>query len=231
MKKLYIFILLFIFISANFQANAQKRGGAILSAKYDSIKVIGLQSDFELISHNLIYNNTPLTTTYVWVVKSVDMPTIWTMGICDKNNCYFGADSQEFTLNGLDSSLFDIHFYPENHAGTGCVKVYVYPKGDYSEGIYLTGCCEAGTSSIFSKSSLDFNMYPSPVRNNLNIQFSRKGTHVVEVYNILGRRLIRKEVHNADRMRISFESLQNGMYVVLYRNEKGKVITKTISKE
>ena len=225
MKKFYVFILIFLLFASVDNAFAQK-----LSSKYDTSNVKGLPSTFELVSYNWIYNNTATTTTYIWVVKAIDIPATWSIGICDKNNCYFNADSQEFELTRMDSGSFDIHFYPDNNAGTGCVEVYVYPKGSYNEGITIAGCCN-GTTGIKQNVSLSFNMYPSPVRDILNIQFSKKGSHSIEIYNILGRRLLTKDVQNADRMRVSFESLQNGMYVVMYRNEKGKVITKTISKE
>jgi hypothetical protein len=226
MKRFYAFSLTFFLI-----ISAGNLFGQTLSAKYDTSTATGLPSEVELISHNSVTNTGSSAQDYYWVVKDVSTPTAWNIGICDKNDCYFGTDSQEFSLDPMEEGSFDIHFFLNNTAGQGCVTLYVYPKGSYNDGITIVGCAKAGTNSLKDKITLNFNMYPSPVRDVLTLQFGYKGKHKIEVYNILGRKLITKEMENTDRMRVSFERLQNGMYVVMYTNERGKVITKTISKE
>ncbi|HPD64579.1 MAG TPA: T9SS type A sorting domain-containing protein [Bacteroidia bacterium] len=231
MKKFYIILTLAFIISIS--AHAQKRNVGKINAKYDSMTVTGYPSDFEIITHNKVYNTSGYSQTYRWVVVSSNIPSSWTFAICDVNNCYANTDSQEFTLAAGDSGLFQVHFYPGGNTGTGTVVVYIYPVGEYSNGISLYSKGTIVPNSINNNSSvrIDFSMYPNPVKDYLDIRFTRKGNHSIEIYNILGRRILKKDIYNSDRMRISFENLQNGMYVVMYRAENGKVITKTISKE
>ena len=232
MKKLYPILILLILTVAAFSGQAQKRNPGKLGVLHDTIKVSGSHTEFEIVTHNMIYNTSTSSQTYKWVIlKDKELPANWDYAVCDINNCYSGVDSQTFTLSAGDSGSFEVHFYPGSTIGTGKLNIFIYPVGYYSDGITVYHQCNASTSGIGGMARFDFSMYPNPVRDILTIQFSKKGIHEIEVYNILGRRLMTKEVQNADRMRLSFANLQNGMYVIMYRTENGKVITKTISKE
>jgi len=232
MTRLTTILLFIVFLTGAFSGFAQKRNISKIAVKHDTIKLSGYTNDAELIAINKVYNTTNNTVNYRWVVVSANLNPAWNYAICDVNNCYSNTDSQEFSLNGKDSGLFDINFYPNNTAGTGNVLIYIYPIGEYTNGIYFYAKATVSTSGGISNNiKIDFNMFPNPVKDYLEIRFTKKGTHAIEVYNILGRRIASKEVYNTDRMRLSFENLQNGMYVIMYRTENGKVITKTISKE
>lgn len=229
MARFYLFIT--ILLCLNLSTYAQKRNVGKIIAKYDSMTVTGSPSDFEVITHNKVYNTSNNNQTYRWVVMSVNIPSNWGFAICDVNNCYSNIDSQEFSLGPNDSGIFQVHFYPGGNTGTGNVIVYVYPLGEYQNGIMMYSKCVINPNSINYSPKLDFSMYPNPVKDYLDIRFTKKGNHSIEIYNILGRRVLRKDIYNSDRTRISFENLQNGMYVIMYRAENGKVITKSISKE
>jgi hypothetical protein len=202
-----------------------------MAVKYDTVTSSGASTEFEIVAYNKLYNVSPFTETFRWVAVKKTLPSNWDWALCDLE-CHFGVDSFDITLASGDSVELDVHFYPGNTAGNGSIGLLVYPtSGTYSDGIKVFSQVKAISSAPATITKVDFSFYPNPVHENLEIRFSHKGNHTIEVYNILGTRLIRKEISNADRMRVSFENLQNGMYVIMYKNENGKVITKTISKD
>jgi len=231
MNKYYTLLIIVLLLMCGYNLTAQKRGLSKVTLKHDTINLSGNTNHYELIAVNKVYNTSPNTQTFRWVIVSANMNTSWDFAICDVNNCYSNTDSQEFTLNANDSGLFDVNIYPNSTVGQGTVLVYIYPLGEYSGGTYFFVKANITSVSIPTTTKIDFSMYPNPVKDFLDIRFTIKGNHSIEVYNILGRRILKKDVYNTDRMRLSFENLQNGMYVVMYRSENGKVITKSISKE
>ena len=226
MRKIY-YIVLTIFVSlATLSASAQD-----IAVKKDSIGKTGSASEAEIVTHNIIYNNTNQTQTIHWV-RTESVPNSWMSQICDMNQCYTpDVDSQHFDLAPNDSGILDVHFLPNNAEGKGKVTLYVYMEGKYNQGITSVNYVDAWPAGMNSRPKPDFFMYPSPVRNYLTVKFPKKGKHTIEVYNILGRRLIKRQIDNTDMMKISFTRLQSGMYVIMYKDEDGNVITKTISKD
>jgi len=226
------FILLLIFsLFVNQSLFAQKRNSDKVNLKYDSLTVKGNATDFEIVTHNTVYNPTANSMTYRWVVVSKSLATGWSFAFCDPSQC-IEADSSEFTLAAGDSGTFETHFYPNGKSGNGSLSILVFPVSTpYKDTKLAYSKCvvEPGSASVPVK--LDFSMYPNPARDYLDIRFTKKGNHTIEVYNVLGTRLIKKDAFNTDRIRISLEEFQNGMYVILYRSDNGKVITKTVSKE
>ena len=226
MRKLYAIITAIILLSTVGNSFAQ------VTARHTSLTQQGTSDEFEVITHNYVYNNYSERKEFRWtIIDKSNLVNGWDLAVCDKNSCYQGVDSQTFFMDAKDSGLLDIHFYPDGIIGMGCAKVYVYPIDDYNAGIELSSCADVRSVSIIDNQPISFNMYPSPVRSNLNIRFNKKGHHKIEVYNILGRKITEAEVQNDDMMRISFLNYPNGMYVIRYRMDNGKLITKTISKE
>ncbi len=229
MNKRYKFIyLLFSFLLLSSFGFAQKD----ITSNTDSVYISGSASDFEIVAHITVYNNSTSKMTMGWEKKDF-LPADWSTEICDINQCYgSNTTTAYFDINAGDSVSMEAHFKPNNSKGAGKVVIHMFDKnGNYNDGIDITYFADAFPASVSSKSNIDFRMYPSPVRDYLTINFSKKGTHEVEVYNILGRRMLKKKVDNSNSMMISFTKLQSGMYIILYRASNGGVITKTISKD
>ena len=120
---------------------------------------------------------------------------------------------------------------PNNIVGSGVVRIAVYPSGGtVNDGIIITYIISVGVS-IKNATAPNFTMYPNPVKDYLNINFTKKGLQHIEVYNILGNKVLVKDVANTDFVRIPFTNFQRGRYIVIYRSENGKIITKSITKE
>ncbi len=228
MKKIYTYISLISLFLLPSLLNAQD-----FSVKKEKLSTSGAASKSKIATQNVVYNNTSKPITLIWK-KNENIPIEWSIEICDNTQCYGSdTDSAEFTLDANDSGTITVDFIPNGKAASGTVDVYIYKKGgNYNNGIKTVNTLETWTDAIDKlKNTAKFSMYPSPVRNYLTIKFDKKGKHEIEIYNILGRRVMHREVNNANYMKISFASLKNGMYIVMHRDENNNVITKTISRE
>jgi hypothetical protein len=169
-----------------------------------------------------------------WEVIEFNAPSAWIMGFCDKTSCYTLNESttQTFWIKSGASGLMDLQVSPISTPGTGKVRIAIYPVGGtINDGIVLTHLITVNPVSVNRNQNVNFSMFPNPVKDYLNISFSRKGDQHIEIYNILGNKVLVKDIENADFARISFTNFQRGRYIVMYRSENGKVITKSISKE
>ena len=230
--KFYILVTLVLILAFSTSLMAQRRGADKLTLKHDTLTVKGKASEFEILTYNMIYNPTSSSMTYRWVITNNSLPAGWSFALCDNAGCLDDIDSNEFTIAAGDSGVFEVHFYPGNIVGTGSLTFIIFPASTpYRDSKITHSICTAETSGGGSFAKVDFSMYPNPTRDYLNIRFNKRGNHSIEIYNVLGTRVMKRDASNTDKMRISLENLQSGMYVVLYRTDNGKVITKTISKE
>lgn len=228
MKRICILAFLTLFISLQIKVKAQD-----ISVKNDTMfgSIVAVDSS-KITLNNIVTNNTANTVTLVWE-RTEDIPVGWTTAVCDNNLCYsFEVDNEVYSPidSGLSGDLI-VYFYPNDIVGSGKVTIQLYPQGgNPQDGISVLFFGEAWSVGTKENDLAKFSMYPNPVTNYLNIQFSYKGKHYVEVYNILGRKILKKEVQNDNIMRIPFSNLQRGMYIVMYKAQNGKIITKSISK-
>ena len=85
------------------------------------------------------------------------------------------------------------------------------------------GCATLGTSEF---NSVEFDMYPNPVKNTLNIK-SQEAISNVAVYDLLGKVVISSnKVNNF----LDVSALSNGVYIIKLTSDKG-VVTKKFVKE
>ena len=94
---------------------------------------------------------------------------------------------------------------------------YADPDG-YQMVFFVAGDCDALGVSDFG--TVDFDFYPNPVRDVLNIQ-SQMALKSVEVFNIIGQKVIRSE--NVNHAQIDVSKLNSGTYVVRATFEDGQV--------
>ncbi len=199
--------------------------------------ITGSPDSFETIGHAFITNKSSDSVSLRWVREEIDFPDNWRSGVCDKNQCY---PSHIFTnigmigniptnnpilLNSGDTSIIDVHLYPEQNRGTGKVRVCITEVSDPDN---ILGCInydfKLGVSSTkdFSKNALK--VYPNPTFDFFNLQ-NAEGVGFVKVYNTLGRLV---KVFDA-----SFEKnfyvgdLPSGMYLINMQSKNGKNIKTT----
>ena len=230
MKRIrVIFISILFFLCSNIFANPM--GG--ITSKKDSVFIWGSVNQSLITAENEIYNTPSAAVEYKWEVIQNTLPLNWDLGICFGGSCYALPliDYPTFTMSAGATSKITFDISPNGNVGTGVFKVRIYPKsGIPSDGIILTFYADL-TVGIKKSSSVEFSMYPNPVIDYLSINFGQKGKHHVEIYSILGKKVLTKEVDDVDFMKVSFAGFQQGRYIVMYRNEDGRVITRTISKE
>ena len=224
MKKLLLPALLFVAISS---VNAQDFL-IFPEVSHNS----GPSSEFELISNVYVKNNTDLDTVFVWQRTQHDFPAEWTSSICDEMTCYdWRLDTYTFRLGPGDSSKLDVHFYPANTKGEGSVTLKVYMEGDSSN--YVSGTYYLSTWGLSANGSQlisnDISFYPNPVKDQLNIELNAPKPVTIEVYNILGKKVM-DHVHEGKTSVMNVENLLSGVYFIRYTDTNGKVISKTFKK-
>lgn len=225
MKKLYVLAVGILFCTTFNSVNAQD-----YTVQNDSMVGSG-PSNTTITLYNFVNNNLSSSIRLAWV-RTQDLPTGWASAVCDNEQCYTEeVDSAEYSIPANEPGDLIVYFYPNDITGTGSVSVQVYTAGgNPQDGITVVFTANAWSVGMKEHSIEGFSMYPNPVNNYLNILFTKKAKHHIEVYNILGRKIITQKVQYDDHLVVPFSNLQRGLYVVVYKTESGKIITKSISK-
>ena len=71
--------------------------------------------------------------------------------------------------------------------------------------------------------------YPNPVKDFMTVRFPRKGNFTVTIYNIIGDKVMTRNIMDDNEMHLDVSGLQNGLYFISYEYD-GKVLTKRFSK-
>lgn len=231
--KHFITILIIFFTGTGLFATGF--GNANFRLTEDTVYMPGFSNQTNLTNLNFLTNTSTSSIDVKWELLENTTPSSWDLGFCDKMNCYaFDGTSHTYALPAGDSSRMDLTLNPNNTIGTGVVRIAVYPaSGTIADGIIITHIVTITKFNSISNTTttVNFQIYPNPIKDCLNINFSKKGTQHVEIYNILGNKILVKDVANSDFLRIPFSSYQRGRYIIMYRSENGKVITKSVSKE
>jgi len=123
--------------------------------------------------------------------------------------------------NMTASSYFDT--YPSNNNANYSGTWNVYPFFE-SGNIVISG--ENGFTLVRDNSSLgnsdadleNFNLYPNPAKNKLNINSKNEPLKQIEVFNVLGQRIINLNFSSSLSENIDISSLNTGMYLVKINN-------------
>ena len=105
--------------------------------------------------------------------------------------------------------------------------VAVYPEcqsepaltADGDDTIHLTNL------SVKEQSFLNAKLYPNPTNGQLTVEM--EGLTEVEVYNLVGQSLLRKDASEGSAI-IDMSSLQNGVYMVKVSAQAGSVMQKVV---
>ncbi|WP_417238411.1 endonuclease [Bizionia sp.] len=74
----------------------------------------------------------------------------------------------------------------------------------------------------------NINMYPNPVKNSLNINLNYPNQTQIDIYNVLGKKVISKVIYKSDI--INTEQLSSGMYIVWIKQNETSISKKLIKK-
>jgi len=114
----------------------------------------------------------------------------------------------------------DIYFdtYPQNNNANYDGSWNVYPFFE-SQNIVITGTNgftlvrESGLNNTDFKTN-DFNLIPNPAKNNLRVQSNNSPISKIEIFNVLGQRVINTDSDNLLSKNIDISSLNVGIYLV-----------------
>lgn len=126
------------------------------------------------------------------------------------------GDSTAIVMNCADQS----HVY--DSAGTYTVTLTIAsPYG--CEEIHTQTVTVSGTTAINNlTNSLDFQAYPNPMRDHLNINWSENAAETgIELFNLQGMKVMETSVFNTQEAQLSVQDLAAGMYILrVNQNEK-----------
>ena len=71
------------------------------------------------------------------------------------------------------------------------------------------------------------NVYPNPIRNDLNIEFTDKSSRTIKVYDLLGNVLIEKILNSKNEI-IDMSMLEDGIYIINIKTGESIVSYKMI---
>ena len=220
-------LLLAFFIGVFSGAFAQE-----FTLRYINSSASGPASTFELVTKAVLLNNSN-DTVFTWVRVKEAFPNNWQSAICDAVQCWdVGIDSNRFVLKKGDSSNIDLHFYPFNTAGSGSSDVIVYPNNNRAAAktlMFTASTWGTSTRDISNRPITDVEVFPIPASKNLTLRFADYQQTTVIVYDVLGKEVLRKEI-NGKEASIDISALENGIFVLRYKNVNGSYVSKKFRK-
>ncbi|MBL4655879.1 MAG: T9SS type A sorting domain-containing protein, partial [Bacteroidia bacterium] len=158
----------------------------------------------------------------------------WEVAICDKNNCYLSSVTEkEFTLSGSEPGkegeigILNAHFYPDGVIGVGFLDLKLVNTADTTDAVTITYKAQAYPTGIGNSKlvSYNFEVYPSPASEYINISFDDNELSEVEIYNILGKKL--STIKISKKAIYNITDLPKGLYFIKVKDSNGVVHTKS----
>lgn len=225
-------IFLLLFSAAGIHAQA-----IVLSATDTVCKTAALDNP-DVVAHTFVQNVTRNQMNLKWTLTNFnDQPGGWETAVCDNNQCYppfvltnivdGGNPDIPVELGVGDSTVIDMHVYPDGNAGTGHTQVCISTKEDPDN---ILGCMTYKftvgdpTSSVETSRVGALEVFPNPTTEYFGL--TNNGTiKEIQVYNMLGRK---QRVFEAGLGRKYYVGdMPAGMYLVAFLDKDGKIAKTT----
>ncbi|MFY7964848.1 MAG: T9SS type A sorting domain-containing protein [Chitinophagaceae bacterium] len=72
-------------------------------------------------------------------------------------------------------------------------------------------------------------LYPNPTKTNITV--TGKGIRQIEIFDVMGKKVMAKELNNTDKVNIDIATLNKGLFLVRVIELNGKVNTQKLIKE
>jgi len=233
-KRLLFYLLTLFFVVGTLPAAAQLLTGA----PDVNIEAGDFLTEFEIIAHSTVHNNTGADLEVRWARVKSDIPEGWNSQVCDPISCwapFIDANPEPLTIPKDGSMLLDVHFQPAEIEGSGFAEVIVWAVIDSANiNITMTYSVDAFTVGIEDDPLGQIKVYPNPVRDNLTIEVGTDtDVRYVEVYNLIGRKMAHYAVpYNVGKYRINASALPEGLYFVKMLNKNyEKLTTRSFAKD
>ncbi len=157
-----------------------------------------------------------------------NVPNGWQTSNCLGANCLpIGVKTGTFTLPVLSPDNYVIgHFYPNNVAGSGSMKIKIYEVFNPSASIILTYYGVAGTvSGVQELKATDVQAFPNPASDFLTIMLPNDGgaSLKIELLDALGR-VVKSEITTQSTTQLDISNLSKGVYFVATGAVRKKII-------
>ena len=233
MKKILLSILPLLVVS--FIANAQLTYTISTDTAY-----LSLADD--AVPHKAKFNiaNGATATTFEWRLVQVNKPSDWVApGVCDWKDCYLFTDYSWHTAPVLANATHDLFIDMRRPVGAsqGCSQVGIeyrelgsatnYQVLRHASGADLTACASlwpTATSDV-SKNPV-VTVYPNPTTNLIKLNVINKDVKAVIISSIIGKQIQHLDISNSNgsQHQLSLQALPNGIYMLQFKNESGKVL-------
>lgn len=224
MKKTYSVLLLSLMVIMQVKAQTFSPG-----------KTVSLNVDNNDTYTPKIYIINPGSTALdlSWEVVSNTFLTGWDVALCDWMQCYTTLPSSK--VEPADIAPSDTVFmYPmvavNSIAGSGSLKIRVFPTGTSAAGDTLTFTINASNSVGINDIGITTPMvlfYPNPFDKELTIESEQRIENIF-IYNVLGECVMNNNALSTNA-KIDLSSLPNGTYFIKYEIDDA-VLTKKIIK-
>ncbi len=208
--------------------------GAVFAQEFNSYPknqtVTGPASEFELVGHAFIKNISG-DTTFTWKRITNDLPANWSAAICDNQTCWDVIVNRNTIFIPVgDSSILDLHFYPQNTAGTGFNRLLVWRGNDSlnADTVEYTADTWGNSARLIRGSNKDLTVYPNPANKELSLRFEASTTASVEIFDVLGKKM-KSYTHSGNTSTADISDLRPGLYLVKV-TEGNKTYSRTFKK-
>lgn len=234
MKKILLFIACGLFLSTSIY------GQVFTITPGDSLYVE------EVVSNNndevpltaYVKNDSSADLTFRWRVISNVSPSAWSVSYCDNTNCLdIGiTDQSTFLLEADSTSILKMLYLPFLEDGQSDIELRVSVDGVPGSATikYRSEITANPASSIRLIDTKALNIYPNPAVSFIQVRGidNVANVHALEVYSIIGKKMLSKEVSNLSDLKVDVQNLDNGVYLVKLFDETNSVFyTKTFVKK
>jgi hypothetical protein len=192
------------------------------TVKYVVYNAVQIHNDINNISANKILVD--------WKVVQHNLPADWqaAIGICDNKLCYSniigtpGPSQKTDTINAAASSLFEVQMNAGSLSAGGPFYVSVELKEGTTTDTATFAMYKWPTSvrNVSNKGD-GINLYPNPVRSQLNISFENAGVKNIVITNAIGSVVGSYNVAGRKDVKLNLENLASGAYFVKFTDDQG----------
>lgn len=174
---------------------------------------------YGMYDQNTFYGDIDITNTgsstisIIWEKIEEVVPVGWEVSNCDPVDCHpVGTTSASFNLTTSTPGFVNTHFYPNNIAGSGYIRIKVYNSANPGDSTILTFHGNANSAAAIQEASIaKFGLLPNPAHDFINVIGSNLSNKRVDIYNTLGKRIYSKPFLAS---KIDISSFKPGAYLV-----------------
>ena len=190
----------------------------------DTVMVVGLPGDFEIVLEALISNNTDTDMKLLVFRERLDLiegaSSAFCWGLCYSPDVDTSLDNH--TVKAGESSVpgeFSGHYYPYEVVGTSTIKYTFYNMDNPEIRVSIVCKFKASPEGIAEEAMRGGSLseiYPNPATSSVSLDYqltAQVNEASVKVFNILGAMVKEADLNRGEgKMRMDIADLKNGVY-------------------